>query len=274
MPNGELFAELELSEEQNDAQRVLRMNKGSLGRARKVIEHWKDMAKEPRYEGGNWLTGDRINPLANREHDALWEAGDGDEVAAAVRHALRGDVNLSRLVVNNEDLKRYVSHRLLDVARQVIALEESHSFKQTLSKKIESIEDMRKDGLNVKTKVIDMNCLISEQKIQGFISEQEMQSSYAAVNEAAYPGQSLKEAETIAGNKGEYGLVGSDREYAGRVIGVTDAHVVISTGRGAVISGKGMLNRCPGMGEDVSIKFKNGVGVVSENREMDQSLGR
>ena len=88
---------------------------------------------------------------------------------------------------------------------------------------------------------------------------------------------SVLEAREMAREKGPGVLIDANitRFLTGKVMGVTQAHVVLSLGRSAVIVAQSKLSRVPLYGEDVSMAFKDGKGVVS-NRvvEKDSSLGR
>lgn len=117
----------EVSPADFDANIALRASKLTLNRAAKVIEHWRDMASNPRYEGGDWLSGDCLNPLANREHDALWEQGDGAEVAGIVRHLLQGSHELARLAID-DSIRRYINQDILSIARSVVEQEIAKTF--------------------------------------------------------------------------------------------------------------------------------------------------
>lgn len=88
---------------------------GARKRADTVVQHWQEMADQGvRRLGGNFC-GDVLNPLANRVHDALWEQGDGDVVFHLVEEKIKSNPALAKLAIH-PDVKRYVSHRLLESA--------------------------------------------------------------------------------------------------------------------------------------------------------------
>lgn len=99
-----------------DARLVAAATSGARKRAAAVVEHWREMATNgPRFRGG-----DRINPLSGREHDRLWEEGDGNVVAALLRDRVRRDSYVAGLAVN-EFVARYVPESVLEVAHEVVA---------------------------------------------------------------------------------------------------------------------------------------------------------
>lgn len=81
---------------------------------------------------------------------------------------------------------------------------------------------------------------------------------------------SLKEAQKIAGQKDDFKLANiSNKKYGGKVLGITEHHVVQSLGKTAVIHRKADLERIPSKDEMVDISYVNGRGKV----EPPKSLG-
>lgn len=95
-------------------------------------------------------------------------------------------------------------------------------------------------------------------------------------NENLEPSRS--EAEIIAKVKEKHTFVDAqfeDQSQVGKVMGVTDRHVVLSLGRSAMIYEKTMLDRVPAINDEVIISLKNGMGHVSDcNQEKGASIGR
>ena len=56
----------------------------------------------------------------------------------------------------------------------------------------------------------------------------------------------------------------TDQSFLGKVLAVTDLHVVLSLGRSVGILSKSDLSRVPAMGEDATIVFKDGQGLVAD----------
>lgn len=77
---------------------------------------------------------------------------------------------------------------------------------------------------------------------------------------------SHSDAELIAREKGTYSTLTSKSEQvlAGKVLGVTEFHVVLSLGRSAAIVMKSDLSRVPEKGEDVTITFNGDKGLVAD----------
>lgn len=73
-------------------------------------------------------------------------------------------------------------------------------------------------------------------------------------------------ADDIAREKGPYAFVDAkiDQSLLGKVLAVTGSHVVLSLGRSAAIVAQSDLSRVPVMGEDATIVFKDGKGVVAD----------
>lgn len=173
--------------EEDDAQVVLRASKSTLGRAQKVIEHWLDAAQNPRYEGGNWISGDCLNPLANREHDALWEYGDGNQVSAIVRQEIRNNVDLAHLITSDSLIQRYADRNMLKLANAIIAKEESKRFDEIMVKNVLDITTRQKSGANTENVVRNANSFVSDQKTHGYLNENELQNWYSVIQSAAFP---------------------------------------------------------------------------------------
>lgn len=74
------------------------------------------------------------------------------------------------------------------------------------------------------------------------------------------------EAQVIAGTKESFVAVNAvnDQVLSGKVMGITDLHLVLSLGRSAAILLQSDLSRVPAMGEHAEVVFKNGRGVVSD----------
>ena len=62
------------------------------------------------------------------------------------------------------------------------------------------------------------------------------------------------------------------KTYSGKVLGVTDHHVVVSLGRSALIIEKRDIDRIPAVEENVTLKFENGKGVFQPPKSLD--MGR
>lgn len=65
-----------------------------------------------------------------------------------------------------------------------------------------------------------------------------------------------------------------DKAYSGKVMGVTDCHVVLSLGRTALIVAQSDLDRVPEQGEEVAVTFKGGKGMVQPGKGRDQEVER
>jgi hypothetical protein len=67
----------------------------------------------------------------------------------------------------------------------------------------------------------------------------------------------------------------SDKQYLGKVVAATAMHVAQETGRkNIVIHDVRTLDKAPAIGDQLSVKFKNGRGVVTELVKPGQDLGR
>lgn len=88
--------------------------------------------------------------------------------------------------------------------------------------------------------------------------------------------QSLGDACEIAGEKESFKLAypDVDKVYSGKVMGVTDCHVVLSLGRTALIVAQSDMDRVPAQNEEVSVTFKDGRGRVQPGKEPCKSKGR
>lgn len=85
---------------------------------------------------------------------------------------------------------------------------------------------------------------------------------------------SLVLAEEIVDEKGRRPIVypSPESSYFGKVLGLTDQHVVVSLGRSSLIVDKSSLDRVPKENENIDLKFINGRGVLNTNKSVD--LGR
>ena len=85
---------------------------------------------------------------------------------------------------------------------------------------------------------------------------------------------SLTAAQKIAMDKGEFSVAdpAQDKTHSGKVLGVTDHHVVVSLGRSALIVEKRDIDRVPAVEENVTLKFEGGKGVFQPPKDLD--LGR
>lgn len=83
--------------------------------------------------------------------------------------------------------------------------------------------------------------------------------------------KSLFHAQKIASEKASFEQADSsiDKAYSGKVMGVTDCHVVLSLGRTALIVAQSDLDRVPVKDEEVSVTFKDGKGMVQPGKERD-----
>lgn len=87
--------------------------------------------------------------------------------------------------------------------------------------------------------------------------------------------KSLEEAEEIAADKEDYELASGKRDYLGKILGVTDLHVVQSLGKEAVIFHKAELDRIPEVDENITIHYDNGAGQVEPpTPQQSKDLGR
>lgn len=174
-----------LSAADSDANVFLQAKKSVLNRAAKVIEHWRDMATDPRYSKGGQFRGECLNPLASREHDNLWEQGDGDQIVAIVRHQVRNSPAIARLATNSL-VKDYVNPGILDIANTIIAQEDAKTFHKEIAEKIAEISARRDFGGGIENNVREANAFVSDQKIHGHLNESEMQNFYKLIQVAAY----------------------------------------------------------------------------------------
>lgn len=85
---------------------------------------------------------------------------------------------------------------------------------------------------------------------------------------------SLTDAATIATQKESYTVADPsvDRRHEGKVLGVTNQHVVLSIGRAAVVLAQEDIDKVPAIGDDVVVKFAGGKGSVElvKGKEVDQ----
>lgn len=119
---------------------------GAKSRAKTVIEHWQEVAKNGiRREKGE-LFGDILNPLANRIHDSLWEMGDGDIVLKLVEQSIINDPAIAS-VAYHHNVQRYVPYRLLDVANVILMAEQLGQHKDLikapdLARKLDDLNEL------------------------------------------------------------------------------------------------------------------------------------
>lgn len=86
---------------------------------------------------------------------------------------------------------------------------------------------------------------------------------------------SLEEAEAIAVESEDFDMASGKRDYLGKILGVTDMHVVQSLGKGAVIFNCADLDRVPEVGENITIHFDHGTGKVEPKVPQQQKdIGR
>jgi hypothetical protein len=114
--------------------------------------------------------------------------------------------------------------------------------------------------------VDDIN--IDECPVGGCLRDHALLSVFGVDQERA--AKSILDAEKIAGEKGEFSHVDPsiDQRYSGKIMGLTDSHVVQSLGRTAAIYSKSDLTRVPAIGEDVLITFKGGKGAVVTAKDL------
>lgn len=88
--------------------------------------------------------------------------------------------------------------------------------------------------------------------------------------------QSIVDARNIASEKDSFDEIntGVNKTYEGKVMGVTEGHVVLSVGRNALIVAKSDLDRIPTKDESVILSFKEGKGIVFPSKEKTLSLSR
>lgn len=105
----------------------------------------------------------------------------------------------------------------------------------------------------------------------GYIVRDTIDACWEAAAVNAVLAHSFRNAEMIADTKGTYELVDKSTcvdldktlHHTGKILGVTDKHVVLSLGRAALIYVQADLDRVPVKDELVSIAFTAGKGVVS-----------
>lgn len=139
------------------------VTKGAKSRAKTVIEHWQEMAKNGiRREKGEFF-GDIVNPLATRAHDSLWEMGDGDVVFKLLEQNIINDPTIAKLAYHR-DVQKYVPHALLDVANIVLMADAIGMHKDFIKAPdfIHKVEDLKK----LTTKHRDWNKKIEHTNIQ------------------------------------------------------------------------------------------------------------
>lgn len=83
----------------------------------------------------------------------------------------------------------------------------------------------------------------------------------------------MAQANKIAGEKAEvwYADETVGGTYTGKVMGLSAEHVVLSLGRSALVVWQSRIDQVPAKGDDVTIAFKDGQGVVSFNRAVEKS---
>ena len=88
--------------------------------------------------------------------------------------------------------------------------------------------------------------------------------------------RSVREAMKLAEGKLDVIVASTkcNRVSSGKIIGVTDMHVVQSIGRIAVVYSKAMLDVSPRKDEEVTIDFKNGYGAVIHEKKQEIGIGR
>lgn len=87
---------------------------------------------------------------------------------------------------------------------------------------------------------------------------------------------SLTDAATIATQKESYTVADPsvDRRHEGKVLGVTDQHVVLSIGRSAVVLAQADIDKVPAKGDDVVVNFTGGKGSVEPVKGKEVNQGR
>lgn len=92
--------------------------------------------------------------------------------------------------------------------------------------------------------------------------------------EAIAKDSSYMEAKKIGSDKGKCTLAEDGKSYGGKIMGVTDFHVVQNLGLTAVIHHQAALDRLPEQDELVNIKYEDGFGVVEPRGNTLKPLAR
>lgn len=81
--------------------------------------------------------------------------------------------------------------------------------------------------------------------------------------DSSIPQASMPTAQDIAKQKGEYFFANpaENKTFEGKILGVTDQHVVVSLGRSALIVNKRDVDRVPAVEDNVKLAFAGGKGV-------------
>ncbi len=84
--------------------------------------------------------------------------------------------------------------------------------------------------------------------------------------------KSIVSAEEIVDKQGTRPILkpSLDGVYSGKTLGASDQHVVFSLGRCSLIVEKKNLDRVPGEGEIVEMKFSGGKGVIKPEKGVDR----
>lgn len=90
------------------------------------------------------------------------------------------------------------------------------------------------------------------------------------------PQKELEKAVKIANEKESFAFLRNlaDQSYSGKVMGLTELHVVLSLGRTALIITQADIDKVPSMDDDVVVKFAGGKGVVLSVKNKEVDLGR
>lgn len=241
-------------------------------RADMVISHWQEMVTNgERRVGGHW-NGEILNPIANREHDALWEHGDGDAVSHLVAQKIKSSPEVAKLALH-PDVKRYVSHHLLDLASSTLSIEDSN-------KEIAPSQDWSSycfrylnDNFPAADKIsqhYDSNPYFAD-AINTITRNFEYPDwSHRSVGDALQ--SALRHIDQSAGTAAGQVLAGSRHAivqdgtvYVGSIISNDGRVVVQDTGRKTSVAHQlDKLNQSPAPGNRVRIEYSGGRGEVSE----------
>lgn len=248
-------------------------------RADTVIKHWQEMvSKGERRVEGHW-NGEILNPLANREHDALWEHGDGEAVSHLVAQKIKSNPEVAKLAIH-PDVKRYVSHRLLDLANTSLSVEESVIAGSAAPASPELISySLRylKENMDASDKISEHydNDPIFADAINAIIPNFEYPDwSHRTIGQAIHSVRPKMDQPAIL-TGAQAAMVEDGKIYVGSVVSNNGAVLVHDLGRKTLVAHQlDKLNRVPAPGSTVRIEYSGGRGEVSEAKMLRQGNER
>ena len=238
------------------------------------------------------IDNDRFVLSFSTENDAFLGSAKHDECAEVLKDAAEmirgGKVDFKLFDVNGNTIGFAKQEVAIEAA--IPAVEDKYIVKHEVEAPVKSLYSaLREAGIKVDNHASDLYVPRTTEST-AILDKYPLQKSNASVFRSAIDGvmnydipfafepfwekASLTAAQKIAMDKGEFSVAdpAQDKTHSGKVLGVTDHHVVVSLGRSALIVEKRDIDRVPAVEENVTLKFEGGKGVFQPPKDLD--LGR